>query len=156
MVQKYYDVVTDFYEFGYGESFHFAPRHIKETREQSIARFEHLIALKLGLKKKGMKVLDIGCGVGGPLREIARFSGAQIIGLNISEYQVKKGKLYNKHYNMEDLCDLVVGDFHKIPFEDGTFDAVYALESTCHSPNREIVFAEAFRVLKKKWKIFNF
>jgi len=89
MVSRYYDIVTDFYEYGYGESFHFAPRHSKETRSQSIARFEHLLALKLELKE-GMKVLDIGCGVGGPLREISRFSGANIIGLNISEYQVKK------------------------------------------------------------------
>jgi len=56
---------------------------------------------------------------------------------------------------LEDTCDLVVGDFHKIPFEDETFDAVYALEATTHSPHREKVFAEAFRVLKKGGKFLS-
>ena len=27
MVNDYYDLVTDFYEYGWGQSFHFAPRH---------------------------------------------------------------------------------------------------------------------------------
>lgn len=73
-VSSYYHLVTDFFEYGWGESFHFARRHAKETFPQSIARMEHYVALRLGLKP-GMKVLDLGAGVGGPMREIARFSG---------------------------------------------------------------------------------
>ena len=73
MVTNFYNLVTDFYEYGWGESFHFAPRFPKETYDQSIARHEFYIALRLGMKP-GMKVLDVGCGVGGPARAIARFS----------------------------------------------------------------------------------
>ncbi|XP_021280016.1 cycloartenol-C-24-methyltransferase 1-like [Herrania umbratica] len=73
MVNKYYDLVTSFYEFGWGESFHFAPRWNGESLRESIKRHEHFLALQLGLKP-GHKVLDVGCGIGGPLREIARFS----------------------------------------------------------------------------------
>jgi sterol 24-C-methyltransferase len=36
----YYDLATDFYEYGWGESFHFGPRHKGETIPQSIARAE--------------------------------------------------------------------------------------------------------------------
>ncbi|KAF0910925.1 hypothetical protein E2562_005322 [Oryza meyeriana var. granulata] len=43
-----------------------------ETLRESLKRHQHFLALQLGLKK-GMKVLDVGCGIGGPLREIARF-----------------------------------------------------------------------------------
>ncbi|KAG6744851.1 hypothetical protein POTOM_051491 [Populus tomentosa] len=43
-----------------------------ESLRESIKRHEHFLALQLGLKK-GQKVLDVGCGIGGPLREIARF-----------------------------------------------------------------------------------
>jgi sterol 24-C-methyltransferase len=74
MVNHYYDLITDFYEFGWGLSFHFAPRHTGESLLASIARHEHWLAHRLGLKP-GMKVLDVGCGVAGPLVEIARFSG---------------------------------------------------------------------------------
>ena len=43
-----------------------------ETLRESIKRYEHFIALNLGLRER-MQVLDVGCGIGGPLREIARF-----------------------------------------------------------------------------------
>ena len=36
-----------------------------------------------------MRVLDIGCGVGGPAREIARFADVEIIGLNNNDFQVR-------------------------------------------------------------------
>ncbi|XP_039118675.1 cycloartenol-C-24-methyltransferase 1-like isoform X2 [Dioscorea cayenensis subsp. rotundata] len=90
MVNKYYDLATSFYEYGWGESFHFAHRWKGESLRESIKRHEHYLALQLGLKE-GMKVLDVGCGIGGPLREIARFSSTSITGLNNNEYQISRG-----------------------------------------------------------------
>eukprot|EP00850_Spirogloea_muscicola_P013196 SM000088S23737 [mRNA] locus=s88:335094:337758:- [translate_table: standard] len=91
-VNKYYDLATSFYEYGWGESFHFAHRHRNETLRESIRRHEHFLALRLGLRP-GMKVLDVGCGVGGPLREIALFSGASVTGLNNNAYQISRGEI---------------------------------------------------------------
>ena len=54
-MNKYYDLSTSFYEYGWGESFHFAHRRHNETLRESIRRHEHYLALKLGLKA-GMKV----------------------------------------------------------------------------------------------------
>ncbi|KAK1306762.1 Cycloartenol-C-24-methyltransferase 1 [Acorus calamus] len=92
MVNKYYDLSTSFYEFGWGESFHFAHRWKEESLRESIKRHEHFLALQLGLKP-GMKVLDVGCGIGGPLREIARFSSTSVTGLNNNDYQISRGKV---------------------------------------------------------------
>lgn len=39
--------------------------------------------------KEGMKVLDAGCGVGGPARNIAAYTKAKITGITINEYQVR-------------------------------------------------------------------
>ncbi|KAK9913058.1 hypothetical protein M0R45_036884 [Rubus argutus] len=147
MVNKYYDLVTSFYEYGWGESFHFAPRWKGESLRESIKRHEHFLALQLGLKP-GQKVLDVGCGIGGPLREIARFSSTSITGLNNNEYQITRGKELNRIVGVDKTCDFVKADFMKIPFPENTFDAVYAIEATCHAPDAYGCYKEIYRVLK--------
>ena len=103
MVSSFYDLVTDFYEYGWGQSFHFAPRFTHETFTESIYRAEHFLALKLGLSSS-KKCVDVGCGVGGPMRNIARFTGADITGVTINEYQVKVGNRYCKEQGVDDIC----------------------------------------------------
>ncbi|KAE8676811.1 Cycloartenol-C-24-methyltransferase 1 [Hibiscus syriacus] len=147
MVNKYYDLVTSFYEFGWGESFHFAARWNGESLKESIKRHEHFLALQLGLKP-GQKVLDVGCGIGGPLREIARFSSTFVTGLNNNEYQITRGKELNRIAGVEKTCDFMKADFMKMPFPDNTFDAVYAIEATCHAPDAYGCYKEIYRVLK--------
>ncbi|KAH9710074.1 Cycloartenol-C-24-methyltransferase [Citrus sinensis] len=147
MVNKYYDLVTSFYEFGWGESFHFAPRWKGESLRESIKRHEHFLALQLGLKS-GQKVLDVGCGIGGPLREIAQFSSTSVTGLNNNEYQITRGKELNRFARVDKTCNFVKADFMKMPFPDNSFDAVYAIEATCHAPDAYGCYKEIYRVLK--------
>ncbi|KAL6569946.1 Cycloartenol-C-24-methyltransferase [Orobanche minor] len=151
MVNKYYDLVTSFYEYGWGESFHFAPRWKVESLQESIKRHEHFLALQLGLKP-GQKVLDVGCGIGGPLREIARFSTKDIktsvTGLNNNEYQISRGRVLNRMAGVDRTCDFVKADFMKMPFPDSNFDAVYAIEATCHAPDPVGCYKEIYRVLR--------
>ena len=51
VVNSYYDLATDFYEYGWGQSFHFATQAKGEAYTQAIARHEHWLALQLQLKK---------------------------------------------------------------------------------------------------------
>lgn len=152
MVRSYYDLATDIYEKGWGDSFHFAPRFRGEPFALSIQRHQHYVALRLGLSPKD-KVLDVGCGVGGPMREIARFSGAHITGVNINGYQVQKVRAYNRRDRLEELCDVVEADFMNIPRPDGSVDAIYAFEATCHAPDKTALFRELFRVLRPGGRI---
>jgi sterol 24-C-methyltransferase len=114
---------------------------------ESIKRLEHFLCLSLGLKK-GMKALDVGCGVGGPMRNMAIFSGATIEGITINQYQVTVGNKYNAGKGLAELCHITKGDFQTLPFPDSSFDRAYAIEATCHSPDRVGVFSEVARVLK--------
>jgi sterol 24-C-methyltransferase len=147
MVNRYYDLVTDFYEFGWGQSFHFAPRLKGESFAASLTRHELFLSRAIGLRP-GMRVLDVGCGVGGPLRAIARESGAHIVGLNNNAYQLQKCKAYNRAAGLGDRTETLEGDFMQIPAEPASFDAVYQIEATAHAPDKLGVYSEIFRVLK--------
>lgn len=98
--------------------------------------------------KKGSKVLDVGCGVGGPMRNMAVFSQANIEGITINQYQVNIGNKYNEKSGLSGLCKLIRGDFQELPWPDNTFDAAYEIEATCHSPDRVTTFSGINRVLK--------
>ena len=143
----YYDLVTDFYEYGWGRSFHFAPRVEGESFAASLARHEHHIALKLRLQP-GLTAIDLGCGVGGPLIEIARFSGANILGVNNNEYQLKRAATLAEASGLGHLIDFLKSDFMKVDAPDGTFDAAYNIEAHCHTPDKVGAYGEVFRLLK--------
>jgi sterol 24-C-methyltransferase len=148
MVNHFYNLVTDFYEWGWGQSFHFGPRFKDETFVESIKRAEYYLALRLGMKA-GMKALDVGCGVGGPMRNIAMHTGSNIEGITINEYQVKIGNKYNENTGLAHLCLLKQGDFQNLPWPDKYFDVAYEIEATCHSPDRVQTFSGVNRVLKQ-------
>lgn len=150
MVNSFYDLVTDFYEWGWGQSFHFAPRRKGETFMESIKRAEHFLALRGGFSEKD-KVLDVGCGVGGPMRNMHEFCKADITGITINEYQVRVGNMYCKHKGIEDKCRLIQGDFQSLKekFEKESFDHAYEIEATCHSPDRVQTFSNVNYCLKK-------
>jgi sterol 24-C-methyltransferase len=147
MVNHFYNLVTDFYEWGWGQSFHFAPRHSNETFTESILRAEYFLASRLGMNSKTL-ALDVGCGVCGPMRNIAKFSGASIEGITINHYQVKIGNKYNAAHGLATRCKANQGDFQNLPWPEKHFDVVYQIEATCHSPDRVQTFSGVNRVLK--------
>ncbi|KAI6371867.1 Delta(24)-sterol C-methyltransferase [Pyricularia grisea] len=149
LTRQYYNLVTDFYEYGWGQSFHFCTFAYGETFASAIKRYEYTLAHRIGIKK-GMKVLDVGCGVGGPARQIAKFTGANITGITINEYQVERATRYAEMEGFElgKQLEFVQGDFMSLPFEKETFDAVYSIEATVHAPKLEDVYRQVFNVLK--------
>ena len=64
-------------------------------RAASEAAHEARLPGILGLKP-GTKALDVGCGVGGPMRTIASTSGSHVTGITINDYQVQRAKYHNE------------------------------------------------------------
>lgn len=58
-----------------------------------------------------MMVLDVGCGVGGPAREIAKFAGVNIVGLNNNDYQIERAGRYAAQEGLSDHLSFTKGDF---------------------------------------------
>lgn len=147
LTRHYYNLATDLYEYGWGQSFHFSRFSKGEPFRQALARHEHYLALRMNLQE-GMRVLDVGCGVGGPAREIVKFSGVNVVGLNNNDYQIERATHYAKKEGLDHKLSFTKGDFMQMSFPDNSFDAVYAIEATCHAPSLEGIYSEIFRVLK--------
>jgi len=147
LTRHYYNLATDLYENGWGQSFHFCRFYKGEGFYQAIARHEHFLAHMMGLRED-MNVLDVGCGVGGPAREMTRFSGVNITGLNNNDYQIQRATNYAKAAGLSNKHKFVKGDFMQMSFPENSFDAVYAIEATVHAPSLEGVYSQIFRVLK--------
>ena len=144
---NFYTLITKFYEKGWGDSFHFARRLKNETFEDSLLRHEMYLAEKLELKPDH-KVLDVGCGVMGPARQIAAATGAHITGLTINQYQVDRSRELNETSEISHLLSVQQGDYMKMPFSENSFDRMFAIEALCHAPDLGGVYDQIYSRLK--------
>jgi sterol 24-C-methyltransferase len=60
-----------------------------------------------------MRVLDVGCGVGGPAREIAHFTGAHVTGLNNNAYQLQRATHYAAKELLQDQTEFIKVNWEK-------------------------------------------
>lgn len=145
LADHYYTLATNLYEFAWGPSFHFASRHEGESFRASLLRYQDFVAERLSLKP-GMTVLDVGCGIGGPMGNLARRFGASMVGININTFQLERAREQTR--DVGSLCRFIHGDFMRIPEEDDSFDGAYAIDATCYAPDKAAVYREVCRVLR--------
>ncbi len=94
---------------------------------------------------QGTKVLDVGCGIGGSSRILAKEYGFDVTGITISPQQVQRAKeLTSKnlsaHFQVDDAMDM--------SFPEGSFDVVWCIEAGPHMPDKAVFARELMRVLK--------
>lgn len=97
--------------------------------------------------RKGERVLEVGSGLGLLAAEVAGAVGdsGRVVGLEYSEAQLAKAREAGRgRGNLE----LVRGDAHRLPFEDGSFDLVYCRYLLEHVADPGRVLIEMRRVLR--------
>lgn len=95
---------------------------------------------KYSAKRKGLKILDIGCGTGGTLEHIKQYG---------TVYGIDPSALCIRHCKQKGLKNIYKSSATKLPFEDATFDVVLMLDVLEHVKNEQLAIDEAKRVLKK-------
>lgn len=96
----------------------------------------------------GMRILELGCGVGTTTRFLrATFPRARITAIDLSDPYIQRAR---KRLGSRERLDLVQGDAGQLPYQDGHFDAVVSVFLLHELPiaERQKVLAEAKRVLK--------
>ncbi|KAJ4455872.1 putative Sterol 4-C-methyltransferase strm-1 [Paratrimastix pyriformis] len=146
----FYDLMAELIELYYGPSFHFAPPRYKgQNNDEALQDFHAKVAHLLQLAP-GKKCLDLGCGVGGLLRDVGRESGASVTGITLSDEEVRIGNELNQSMGLGHICSIVKGNMQRLPFEESSFDAVYGVYTLKYltQPELERTLQEVRRVLK--------
>ncbi|HWD07934.1 MAG TPA: methyltransferase domain-containing protein [Actinomycetota bacterium] len=119
------------------------------THAESLTNMSRALAERTEIKP-GMRVLDAGCGVGGPALWLAASYGVNVVGVTLSEVQLGRARKYAAKRGLEHLVRFEIADFTKLPYDDASFDIVWAQESVCHVPARgkQAFLSEASRVLR--------
>lgn len=98
--------------------------------------------------KPGMRVLDVGCGVGGPARTLAAEFGCEVMGLEIVGEFCLAAKMLTEWVGLADRVSFQEGDMRAMPFADAEFDLVFTQHSVMNVAEKAELFAEFRRVLK--------
>ena len=94
------------------------------------------------------RVLDIGCGTGGPARYLAHSYGCRVDGIDLTPELVEAGQVLTKRCGLDDRVTLQQGDALDLPFPDETFDVVWCQNVTMNIADKSGFLANAYRVLK--------
>jgi SAM-dependent methyltransferase len=147
---------VDLYGTAYGN---FAARALEQVRRQTYGedfgqsswvtgeeyrRFWRL--LELG---PADRVLDVGCGSGGPALFLARAVGCRVTGVDANEAGLRAGRTLVGQAGLHEQIDFRHADVREpLPFPDQAFDALVCLDVVCHLPDRGRLFGEWRRVLR--------
>lgn len=98
--------------------------------------------------KAPKKILDVGCGIGGTSRFLAKaFPEAEVVGITLSPEQVRRGTELAKEAGLSNVR-FQVTDALNMTFADNTFDLVWGCESGEHMPDKQKYIEEMSRVCK--------
>ena len=94
---------------------------------------------------RGLKVLEIGCGIGTDGAQFAK-AGAEYTGIDLTEAAID---LARRRFAVSDLKgEFQVSDAESLDFPDDSFDLVYSHGVLHHTPDIEAAVSEIHRVLK--------
>jgi MPBQ/MSBQ methyltransferase len=121
-------------------------RQAKEDFVHELVRWSGLDQLP-----RGSRLLDVGCGIGGSARILARDYGFEVLGISISPAQVARARALTSP-ELAEHCHFAVMDALALELPDGGvrdgFDAVWSVEAGPHMPDKQRYADELLRVLR--------
>lgn len=105
------------------------------------------VAGRMGLTP-GMRVLDVGSGLGGPARQLAAAHGVNVIGIDLNPAYVAVAAALTRRAGLADRVAFETGDATSLPYPDGSFDAALTQHVVMNIADRAGLYANIHRVLR--------
>ncbi|CAF9925278.1 MAG: hypothetical protein HETSPECPRED_005794 [Heterodermia speciosa] len=169
-IRHHYELASDYYYSLWGEHIHHGYfLDPNDTKEIAQTRLIDLLLDRSGLEK-GSAVLDVGCGIGGTSRYLARNHNCHVTGITISGKQVEMATRFSSE---QQINPKTTTTGHPIKLNRGsvrfleldaetmgtyfsaqdTFNCVWISEAMSHLPDKALFFANAFKVLRPGGKL---
>jgi ubiquinone/menaquinone biosynthesis C-methylase UbiE len=94
------------------------------------------------------KVLDVGSGLGGPARMLARRHGCHVTGIDLTPELCEVAKDLTRRVGLSDKVDIQQGNALALPFANSSFDVVWTQHVSMNIADKSKLYAEMRRVCK--------
>jgi len=102
------------------------------------------------IKLDNSKVLDVGCGIGGPARMLADDYNCQVTGIDLSHEYIRTAKGLSALVGLQDKTDYIWSNALDLPFENGSFDVVWTQHVQMNIRHKLKFYSEIERVLSEQ------
>lgn len=154
-IAEFYDESSGIWENIWGDHMHHgfydpdSTVSVSDHRAAQIRMIENSLtfaSLSEDQSKWPKSVVDVGCGIGGSSRYLAKKFGANCVGITLSPVQAERANALAAAQGLADKVSFQVADALQQPFPDGQFDLVWSMESGEHMPNKPKFVGELARV----------
>ena len=101
-----------------------------------------------GLELEGKRVLDIGCGLGGPDHLLASDYGATVVGIDLEEHLIERARGTAVELGVDDRTEFLLVEAGPLAFPEESFDVVLSSGAFTQISEKRTIFKECLRVLK--------
>jgi phosphoethanolamine N-methyltransferase len=101
-----------------------------------------------GTSPQGKRILDIGCGIGGPAMDMVRLHGARVVGIDLEAPLIARAQADAKAAGLHEHCTFRQVEPGPLPFAEAAFDTVVSSGAVTQTEDKAALFAEVRRVLK--------
>ena len=120
---------------------------------QNLGGFPHLELIaeavgRVGAPTSGDRVLDVGCGIGGPSRFVADRFGCNVLGVDLLPIRTETARALTVMTGMDDRIEYRAADATALPLEDGSFTQAWMLDMSIHVRDKPRLFSEVARVVR--------
>lgn len=104
--------------------------------------------IKLSKFTPDMRILDVGCGVGGSTRRLSHETGCYVIGIDLSDEYIETAERLTQLLNMQERVKFQAASALELPFDDNTFDGAWSIQMNMNIEDKPRLLKEVARVLK--------
>ncbi|KAH9884443.1 methyltransferase domain-containing protein [Xylariomycetidae sp. FL2044] len=171
-IKKHYEIASDYYYSLWGQHIHHGYwKSGNETKEEAQVNLINYL-LEISSLPEGAQVLDVGCGIGGTSRFLAKEHGCHVTGITISGRQVEIAKRLTLEETkslggsgelsasgsykyagdgevrfLELDAEKMLDHFRSSDGPTKSLDCVWISEALSHFPNKQLFFSSSYSLL---------